>query len=192
VAEQAAEVNGHEFGLGRLPKEDERDYVIWQTPFAFPTLRAIGGSGSWVGAWLDQNGFPHCVGYSWTRWLEDGLVRQPTPVGDAAYADDLYRECQRNDEWPGEDYAGTSVRAGAKVLKSRGLITNYYFAFDIEKCQVERARAGAGGPWYRSMFNPVKYDSRTYVCKVNESSGSDVAKLLEDSGEMCLATEIRA
>jgi hypothetical protein len=55
-------------------------------------------------AWLDQNGFPHCVGYGWTHWLEDGPVRQPGITGDSGYADDLYHECQRNDEWSGGDY----------------------------------------------------------------------------------------
>jgi hypothetical protein len=32
----------------------------------------------------------------------------------------LYHEAQRIDEWPGEDYDGTSVRAGMDVLRTEG------------------------------------------------------------------------
>jgi hypothetical protein len=33
---------------------------------------------------------------------------------------ELYRAAQRVDEWPGEDYSGTSVRAALDVLRERG------------------------------------------------------------------------
>ena len=32
----------------------------------------------------------------------------------------LYHEAQKVDEWPGEDYDGTSVRAGLDILRKRG------------------------------------------------------------------------
>ena len=32
----------------------------------------------------------------------------------------LYEEAQKVDEWPGEDYEGTSVRAGLEILRTRG------------------------------------------------------------------------
>ena len=34
----------------------------------------------------------------------------------------LYEEAKRNDEWPGEDYDGTSVNAGLKVARDQGLM----------------------------------------------------------------------
>jgi hypothetical protein len=237
VTEQVMTIEGREYGLGRLPKKDERDYLVWQSPLR--VAESMRSASYWFmgGAWLDQNGLPHCVGYSWTHWLEDGPIAQPGIIGDNAYADDLYFECQRNDEWAGEDYEGTSVRAGAKLMRLRGLVSNYFFAFDIESVKLnvlERGPVVVGTPWYRSMFTPKKYDDRTYVCKVNKASGragghayvlngisltkeidgvtgffrlknswgrdwafkgrcfisiEDVAKLLADDGEMCIASE---
>jgi hypothetical protein len=237
MPDQVVSVNGRDFGLGRRAKPDRRDFLVRESPLRVTASDKTSAYWYMGGAWLDQNGHPHCVGYSWTHWLEDGPVSQDGIVGDAGYADALYQECQRNDEWPGENYSGTSVRAGAKVLKSRGLIDSYYFAFDVEtvKLQVlERGPVVVGTSWYKSMFRPISYDSRTYVCKVDESSGragghayvlngvtltkeidgvrgffrlknswgrdwafegrclisvDDVAKLLEDDGEMCIARE---
>jgi hypothetical protein len=237
MPEQRARVGGRDLGLGRRAKKDERDYVVWQTPLRVAASERTTRFWYMGGAWLDQNGFPHCVGYSWTHWIEDGPVQQPNITGDNDYADELYSRCQQVDEWPGEDYEGSSVRAGAKVLTSRGVLNGYYFAFDIESVKLnvlERGPVVLGTTWYRSMFTPKKYDDRTYVCEVNESSGSagghayllngisltkeiggetgffrlknswgrdwafdgrcfisieDVAKLLEDDGEMCIATE---
>ena len=174
MAEQAGDNRNWDYGLGRLAKADERDRLIWQSPLRIPgSLRT---STYWYmgGAWLDQGSHPHCVGYSWTHWLEDGPVAQPNIPGDPDYADALYKECQLVDEWPGEDYDGTSVRAGAKVLKSRGLIDAYYFAFDIESVKLnllERSPVVVGTTWYNSMFEPKKYDDRTYVCEVDQNSG---------------------
>jgi hypothetical protein len=174
VTDQVVTIEGREYGLGRLPQKDERDFLVWESPLRVSASMRSARYWFMGGAWLDQNGFPHCVGYGWTHWLEDGPVLQPGITGDSGYADDLYHECQRNDEWSGEDYDGTSVRAGAKVLRSRGLVSNYYFAFDIESVKLnvlERGPVVVGTSWYRSMFRPKKYDDRTYVCRVDKGSG---------------------
>jgi hypothetical protein len=239
MSEQRATIGGREYGLGRRRKEDKRDYLVWKSPLRVAASDRSSRFWYMGGAWLDQNGFPHCVGYSWTHWIEDGPVEQPNIIGNDDYADKLYRQCQKIDEWPGEDYDGTSVRAGAKILRSRGVLSSYYFAHDIESVKLnvlERGPVVLGTTWYRSMFRPRKYDDRTYVCEVDESSGSggghayllnginldkeiggetgffrlknswgrdwafegrcfisiaDVEKLLEDGGEMCIATERR-
>jgi hypothetical protein len=240
VTDQVASVGGRDFGLGRLPKKDQRDFMVWESPLRVEASERTSRFWYMGGAWLDQNGFPHCVGYSWTHWLEDGPVSQPEIEGDSAYADKLYKECQRHDEWPGVNYDGTSVRAGAKVLRSRGFIDSYFFAFDIESVKLavlERGPVVVGTSWHNSMFRPTRYDARTFVVRVDEASGSagghayllngvsldkeiggvtgffrlknswgrdwafegrafisiaDVEKLLEDDGEMCIATEMSA
>ncbi len=41
---------------------------------------------------------------------------------DNAYAFKVYKRAQQLDEWPGEDYGGSSVNAACKVLRERGFI----------------------------------------------------------------------
>ena len=112
------------------------------------------------GQWGDQGGFPHCVAYAWLHWMEDGPVtHKPKKPGSGFRYDpvEVYMDCQRRDEWPGEDYAGTSVRAGAKVLQGLGVITSYHWAWDIEAVVVALLYHGPvviGTNWYDSMFSP--------------------------------------
>lgn len=54
-----------------------------------------------------------CVGYS-ESWAMSILNRR---FYDAHW---LFEEARRTDEWPGEDYDGTSVRAGLDVLRNLG------------------------------------------------------------------------
>lgn len=61
----------------------------------------------------DQGSQPHCVGYSLSRamsWLNRRFY-------DASW---LYYEAQKVDEWDGEDYEGTSVRGGCRILNTVG------------------------------------------------------------------------
>lgn len=66
--------------------------------------------------WWDfynQNPYPECVGFSESR--AKSLVDRTRY--DARW---LYAEAQKIDEWPGENYDGTSVRAGLEILRTRG------------------------------------------------------------------------
>lgn len=63
--------------------------------------------------WYDQGYTPHCVGFSLSRamsWLNRRFYD----------ADWLYYEAQKVDEWSGEDYDGTSVRGGCRILNTVG------------------------------------------------------------------------
>ena len=75
----------------------------------------FGGSGD-TAAWYrfyDQGVEGACVGYAWSRAM--------TLLNRRRYdAEWLYRMAQKSDEWPGEAYAGTSVRAAADVLSTAG------------------------------------------------------------------------
>jgi hypothetical protein len=61
----------------------------------------------------DQGYEGSCVGFSESR--AKSLVDRTRYGGRW-----LYKEAQEIDEWPGEDYEGTSVRAGLEVLRTRG------------------------------------------------------------------------
>ena len=67
-------------------------------------------------AWWDfynQGAEGACVGFGISR-LTSQLNRK---LYDGFW---LYHEAQKIDEWPGEDYDGTSVRAGLDILRKRG------------------------------------------------------------------------
>ncbi len=91
-------------GLGRRYAPDDNDVKFLLSP-QVPSLEAsIASRGEpwsywWMGGvWLNQGSYPHCVGYSWTHWLEDGPITQPNLEGTSTYADSLYAEAQLVDE----------------------------------------------------------------------------------------------
>lgn len=111
-------------GLGRLPAVDERDgqfRMVAGAPVTLPAYRYYS-----TGPVLDQGPYPQCVGFAWRQWLSSALLK--TKTGPAAPT--IYAEAQKVDEWPGENYAGTSVRGGAKVLQSLGHIERYVWSWD--------------------------------------------------------------
>ncbi len=138
-------------GLGRLAKTDLRDvgYLLRNvTPDAatLPKYRHYR-----TATVLDQGPYPHCVGYAWKQWLASApLMSRSGPA-----APDIYREAQKVDEWPGEGYDGTSVRAGAKVLQALGHIKEYRWAFDAGDVRQWLLSGGGtvvlGTTWYSDM-----------------------------------------
>jgi hypothetical protein len=73
---------------------------------------AVTDTAGWWG-FYDQGNEGACVGFSSSRMMS--LLNRKRY--DAGW---LYHEAQRIDEWPGEDYDGTSVRAGMDVLRTEG------------------------------------------------------------------------
>lgn len=63
--------------------------------------------------WYDQGSEGACVGF--------GVARMLTHLNRKRYdAFDLYHRAQKIDEWPGEAYSGTSVRACLDVARDEG------------------------------------------------------------------------
>jgi hypothetical protein len=117
-------------GTGRLRAPDPRDrmYALPQRPRAAVgvTKRLWRSPGI-----LDQGQTSQCVVYSGDKYL---TTRPITNKGFRTNEDreKIYKEVQALDEWPGEDYDGTSVRAFYKWLKDKGFISEYRWAFDCE------------------------------------------------------------
>lgn len=111
---------------------------------------------SWrVDAFLDQGSEGACVGFAWAH----ELAARPAvnTVSDDLARVRIYREAQRIDEWEGEAYDGTSVLAGAKIVKMNGYITEYRWAFGLEDLRLAVGHAGPavlGINWYEGMLNP--------------------------------------
>ena len=214
------------FELGRTFVSDDRDknFLISNR---FPTQTTKITSKYWDDNvwWGNQGNTPECVGYAWAHWIADGPIThsgiQP-PVNPTT----IYREAQKIDEWPGENYRGTSVRGGAKYLKTSGKISSYLWAFDINTLINTVLNIGpvvVGTNWYHGMFYPNRrtgiiritgrlagghayvingVDTRARIFRIKNSWGkswgqsgrafisfTDMARLIRERGEVCLAIE---
>lgn len=144
-------------GLGRLPVErDDAELTRYALPRRAREARAV-TSKYWLsrGAAFDQGPTSQCVAYSGVRYLvTHPIVNKPLDFAE------LYRECQKVDEWPGENYDGTSVRALFRVLKSRGLVSEYRWALDCETVINHVLTTGPvvmGTTWTMDLFTPDRW-----------------------------------
>lgn len=110
------------------------------------------------GTVLDQGSEGACVGFGWAGEVLAEPVApsvQPTESKGNSQALTYYRMAKRVDEWPGENYDGTSVLAGAKVMRDLGFISEYRWCFSIEDLRAAVISEGPvviGIPWYDSMY----------------------------------------
>lgn len=132
--------------FNRVYHRDQRDDAYILTAKKSPRTQRY-----WrEGVILDQGDTPSCVGHAWAGWL-----KMPPSTG---YLDPvgLYQMCQYRDEWEGEDYEGTSIRAGADVLKSLGFIKSYRWARKIDAvvyALLEQGPLVVGTTFYSGMDN---------------------------------------
>jgi hypothetical protein len=110
---------------------------------------------SWrVPAVLDQGSEGACVGFAFAH----ELAARPRIVNvDEITARGIYYDARRVDEWVGEDYSGTSVLAGAKVLVERGHFASYRWARTVEELALAVGYAGPaviGVDWHSGMDTP--------------------------------------
>lgn len=111
---------------------------------------------------LDQKAEGACVGFGWTaetlaqpdptnlKTLNTGAPLTPKP-----FARFVYSNAKRIDEYPGEDYEGTSVLAGAKVMQILKTLTSYSWAFSVDDAIdaiVQKGPVVLGINWYEGMY----------------------------------------
>lgn len=104
-----------------------------------------------VGVSLDQGNEGACVGFGWAHELNARPVVRPMTN---EIARSLYHEAQLLDQWPGENYSGTSVLAGAKAVMAHGWLTEYRWAFgedDLALAVGYKGPAVLGVNWYSGM-----------------------------------------
>lgn len=141
-------------GFGRRPEFDARslDYPIR----ALLGPRRLPVSNIWAcDRYLNQWQTPECGGFSWTH----ELIAEPVPVADVdeVFAHQIYRRAQQLDQWPGEDYEGTSVLACAKAIAEAGWMLEYRWAFGLADVLETLSYLGPvilGINWYDGMMNP--------------------------------------
>ena len=153
-------------GFGRLIAKDPRDLRYAMAPRLAPTTRVYRYWNPPIV--LDQGYTSQCVAYSTVGWLLAGPVRNTefhnrVQQDLTSYLTNLYRECQRVDEWPGEDYEGTSVRACFKLMKEKGFATEYVWAFDAETVARHVLETGpcVVGTWWKSDMD--RPDDEGYI-----------------------------
>lgn len=144
--------------LDRVPQWDDKngDYNEREILNMFGVPLAGPRSFSWrAPTLLNQGQDGACVGFSWSG----ELAAWPVPVGliDDKFAFGLYRAAQDRDEWPGHDYEGSSVLAGAKACKDEGYMDEYRWALTPEDLFLAVGYHGpvvVGIKWKNSMFDP--------------------------------------
>jgi len=144
------------YGLGRWSWGDERDLGHLMSSKAFTSVTAAPRTAQiWrPGVVLDQGQTPQCVAYAWKGLLQASPYRQGRRMSEAF----VYEWAQQHDEWPGEAYEGTSVRAGAKFLQGLGFLAEYVWCFDAASLKnwiLRRGPAVLGTAWFDGMFTPT-------------------------------------
>lgn len=104
---------------------------------------------------LDQGSEGACTGFG-TAHMLSSTPRAVKGV-TAATARGIYREAQRQDEWPGEDYEGSSVTGAMKAAKVLKHVTRYVWPRTAREVAVAISYFGPvviGVDWYEGMMTP--------------------------------------
>lgn len=162
------------YGLGRLPALDPKDadypmQAALRLPRAAVQEARERGYRMWFAERvLDQGNHPWCVAATGIGLFNAGPVRTTQAVDMQS----LYRDCQRNDEWAGENYDGTSVRALFKVAAREGFIDgSYNWATSVQPVVDWVLNVGPvafGTTWTTQMFRPDPYG---YIWNKGVSAG---------------------
>ena len=137
------------FGRGVAPDARDAKFAMAGVPVSDRQYRYWS-----CGKVLDQGAESSCVGHAWAGWL----AAAPVSV-DPIAASGIYDFAKFLDEWQGENYDGTSVRAGAKVVKMAGHIESYSWCWDVKTAVnwvLERGPLVVGTDWTEGMMTPNK------------------------------------
>lgn len=144
------------------PGKERFPYMASAAPVPTPTKQK-----EWAGPYvrLDQGREGACVGFGFTdeALSTPNRVRPPESGSKGAITVDVanrfalkwYHTAQGVDEWPGSDYDGTSVNAGAKTAKAWGYVDEYRWARNMDDLRAAVANEGPvpiGIPWYSNMY----------------------------------------
>ncbi len=137
--------------LGRLLQPDERSFAY---PVRTQIKRNVPRSYTWRGqVVLDQGTEGSCVGHAFAH----RLIHRPMERPGIKHVDAVryYEVAKTIDPWPGEEYEGTSILAGAKAVIKEGLATNFCWAHTLEDLILGVGYHGPAvmGTWWWSTMN---------------------------------------
>lgn len=153
--------------LGRRHQPDPRDHNFLLQGH-LPVEASLPTKKLWTisSQHLDQGATGTCVGHGLRNFLRCAPI-QTVAKSPSAY--DIYRDAVLLDVWTDNDseatlpdgdpdmYYGTSVRAGAKALASRGKLSSYAWAFSLKPALqwvLAKGPVVLGTNWYEGMFTP--------------------------------------
>lgn len=141
-------------GLGHYTHKDSRDGLFTMGDRLRSDTTVIPDYNVWErGESTDQGREGACVGFGWGNWHNckpKGWMNQV----DNAYCFGIYKRAQELDPFPGTNYAGTTVRAGAKTVLERSLLDTYVWARSLEEMKTWVLTKGpvvVASNWYNSM-----------------------------------------
>lgn len=107
--------------------------------------------------WLDQGSEGACTGFA----VAHEAAARPCVVPGItnAVARVIYKRAQELDEFPGEDYEGSSVLGAMKAGQERGWYPEYRWAFGVDDLILAvgyKGPADLGTNWYGGMLEPDK------------------------------------
>ena len=145
----------HDFRLGRLPQFDARSRNFRAIDRLKVSQSSPKGKSWYITEILDQGDSAACTGFSRTYDLLSSPVRVRGLKGDFAYS--LYNLARALDEWPGENYEGSSVLGAIKAAQQLGYVGEYRWAFGIDDLLLAVSHLGpvvVGTDWLFSMLVP--------------------------------------
>jgi hypothetical protein len=117
---------------------------------------------------LDQGVEGACTGYG----EEHVQALSPHPQWTSnEMARAVYHEARRQDEWPGEDYEGSSVNGAMRAARQMNRIKSWYWARTMEEARHGVSYHGAGELgiwWYSGMWDT---DADGFVSATGELVG---------------------
>lgn len=169
-------------GLIDAPGTNDKAFRLSATPALDPVVRRVTKYWPMFNRPLDQGGTSCCVGFAAKHWQLTAPVIQTAPPEEPT-ATTLYLEALAHDPWPDNDWgdlqSGTSLDAGAKALRARGLLKEWRHVDTLDEildwvCGVDANGKWVGGPlilglpWDRSMFDT---DSNGFIFPNGELEG---------------------
>lgn len=120
---------------------------------------------------LDQGQSSSCVGHAWAHELAGLPVEEKNVAEDVAMR--IYHTAQTLDDYPGENYDGTSVLGGVKAVQQLfpHAIDEYRWAFGLQDVLQALAYIGPvvlGINWYSGMCYP---DAHGYIAVTGSLQG---------------------
>ncbi len=107
--------------------------------------------------WLDQGQEGACTGFSVSHEAAAEPVAVPNITNETAR--EIYKRAKQLDDFPGEDYEGSTVLGAMKAATEKGWYEEYRWAFgedDLAYAVGYFGPAVLGIPWYEGMCTPDK------------------------------------
>lgn len=128
----------------------------------------------------DQGSTSTCVAQTGKGLLNTlpASSRVPYRVRSKYSTNDFYAGAQLNDEWPGQNYDGTSGLGLCKHLTNIGLISEYRWCFGLNDVLLTLSHLGPVGIgvwWYSGMFYP---DSEGLITPTGSQEGGHEVELI--------------